>query len=250
MDDNALYQEESLQVQKDLLKHIKGSAIVPMPEIPKRTKTEVINTVEARIIDKVVIDDEPFARLSASIEDYLRITVRELVKALADNKVEPLESIKVDNIEKAKADSVVVSNLGELESSIKELAKSIVENKPQINVSKQDVRFPNLPRDYVSVRLTDGKQFYDAKGGSGAGILPSPVNTDPLVGYQPADIDDSASTKYYGFSNKQGHWYIMRESSNTFRYARGGEKASGGGLYSDAWTDRANLSYSYFHEVF
>ena len=67
----------------------------------------------------------------------------------------------------------------------------------------------------------------------------------PLEGYQITEIDDSATT-YYGFTNKQGAWIIMKVDTETssFRYTRGDSK------FSDNWEGRTALNYVYFHELF
>ncbi|MDP3703389.1 MAG: hypothetical protein Q8R78_03285 [Candidatus Omnitrophota bacterium] len=60
-------------------------------------------------------------------------------------------------------------------------------------------------------------------------------------GYLPVD-SDATSPNYYGFQNKEGEWYIMKEtitgSTTTYRYAKGG---SG---YAGNWTLRADLTYA------
>lgn len=66
-----------------------------------------------------------------------------------------------------------------------------------------------------------------------------------LKEYHINDTDDAAIPKYYGFEDKGGNWYIMRESPlGAFRYTKG----SGG--YSASWTGRAGLTYDYFSVIF
>lgn len=71
---------------------------------------------------------------------------------------------------------------------------------------------------------------------------------DPLAEYQPADVDDSGTTKYYGFTKADGGWYILREntavSPKTYRYAAGDDD------YVNEYLGRAALTYDYYHEVF
>lgn len=68
-----------------------------------------------------------------------------------------------------------------------------------------------------------------------------------LEGYKVADQDVGA-TSYYGYINKEGEWYIIKEtvagSVTSYRYIRG---ASG---YATNWTNRATLSYDYFDATF
>ena len=71
---------------------------------------------------------------------------------------------------------------------------------------------------------------------------------DNLVGYKINDVDDDASPNYYGFTDKGGKWYILKETisagANEYRYAKG---ATG---YTTNWTGRAGLSYDYYYNVF
>lgn len=75
--------------------------------------------------------------------------------------------------------------------------------------------------------------------GTGSALI-----TDPLEKYKINDLDESTSTKYYGFTAMDGAWYILRLTSTTVRYVKG---SSG---YTTAWTNRASQSYDYFDVVF
>lgn len=68
-----------------------------------------------------------------------------------------------------------------------------------------------------------------------------------LSGYYVNDTDQSSSTRYYGFSNASGAWYILQEiigTTNSYRYA------AGPSAYTTAWTGRAGLTYGYYDVVF
>ena len=66
----------------------------------------------------------------------------------------------------------------------------------------------------------------------------------PTANYSISQIDDS-ETAYFGFTNKTGQWYIMREESkNTYRYTRGDRD------FTTNWTNRAVLKYDLFENVF
>ena len=59
------------------------------------------------------------------------------------------------------------------------------------------------------------------------------------------DVDDAAIPKYYGFEDKGGNWYILRESpSGAYRYSKGDSS------YSTNWTNRGSLTYDYFSVIF
>jgi hypothetical protein len=72
-----------------------------------------------------------------------------------------------------------------------------------------------------------------------------PAIKQPTDGYNIAQVDDSTSTTYYGYLNKDGAWYILREdSSSNYRYCKGSSS------FSTNWTSRASLTYDYFDAVF
>lgn len=65
----------------------------------------------------------------------------------------------------------------------------------------------------------------------------------PLDKYFPADIEEAA-TSYYGFTDKDENWYILRATATQNRFH------SGSGNYATAWTNRASHSYDYFFNKF
>lgn len=68
---------------------------------------------------------------------------------------------------------------------------------------------------------------------------------DSLDQYKVNDVDESADPKYYGFSDKDGKWYILENTSDSaFRYSKGDDD------YSTNWTNRASLTYDLFHNIF
>lgn len=82
-----------------------------------------------------------------------------------------------------------------------------------------------------------------APGATSSNINPnqSPVSQ----GYSIAEIDDGVIT-YYGFINSVGAWLIMKEDTNvnSFRYAKGGTS------FPKNWSNRQNLTYDYFYNLF
>ena len=67
---------------------------------------------------------------------------------------------------------------------------------------------------------------------------------DPTAGYKISDIDESGTTAYYGYLDKNGNWYIMEVTGTTVRYFKGAED------YTTSWTGRALLGYGYFNAIF
>lgn len=89
-------------------------------------------------------------------------------------------------------------------------------------------------------------------GGSGSTTLQNsngqnidPAQRQPTDSYLISEIDDGEVT-YYGFTNPQGGWFIMREDTDngTFRYVKGDAN------FQINWQNRQNLTYDYYYNVF
>lgn len=78
-----------------------------------------------------------------------------------------------------------------------------------------------------------------------AGNKIDPAQNQPTDGYRISEVDDNIIT-FYGFTNKDGAWFIMKEDTETgsFRYARGISN------FPSSWTNRENLKYDYFNNAF
>jgi len=76
-------------------------------------------------------------------------------------------------------------------------------------------------------------------------LVTSPGREDLTRKYNIADKDDSSNPKYYGFTDYEGNWYILRENTTTktYRYVNGDSD------YETNWTNRASLSYDYYHNL-
>lgn len=94
--------------------------------------------------------------------------------------------------------------------------------------------------------------FFGSMPGPGAmkvknasGLLIDPAEKKPTDGYNITEIDDTGDDTYYGYVDKDGKWYILKElSTGAYRYTKG---SSG---FSTNWTLRNSLSYGYFNDVF
>ncbi len=73
-----------------------------------------------------------------------------------------------------------------------------------------------------------------------------PSERQPTDGYKIAEIDDNEMGTYYGFTNKDGAWFIMKEDtdSGSFRYIKGDSDFSGN------WSKREQTTYDYYHNIF
>jgi len=76
------------------------------------------------------------------------------------------------------------------------------------------------------------------------GTTISPAERQPTDGFTIAEIDD-VNDVYYGFINRYGAWFIMKENDDgSFRYTKGEDH------FADNWEDRDSLNYDYYHHVF
>ena len=82
------------------------------------------------------------------------------------------------------------------------------------------------------------------------GTLIDPAVKHPTDGYRISDMDDTVDPPYayYGFINKDGAWFIMREDSSNgeYRYRKG---SSG---FSAGWTAKTSNpeTYGYYDAIF
>lgn len=77
-----------------------------------------------------------------------------------------------------------------------------------------------------------------------SGVAIDPAEKKPTDGYSISEIDDSGTDAYYGFVNKDGGWFILKDSNGIYRYSKGSSS------FSTNWTDRASLTYDYFNVIF
>lgn len=77
-----------------------------------------------------------------------------------------------------------------------------------------------------------------------AGNKIDPAFSTPTDGYKISQIDD-ATPSYYGFVEKTGKWFIMKDDgAGAYRYTKGDSD------FSTNWTNRASLTYGYFDSIF
>lgn len=69
----------------------------------------------------------------------------------------------------------------------------------------------------------------------------------PTDGYKISEIDDS-SPAYYGFVDKDGNWFIMKESSTgQYKYYK---KTDSDNNFTTDWPNRGGFTYLYFDSIF
>lgn len=103
------------------------------------------------------------------------------------------------------------------------------------NKKAEGLFFKNLPGPVagkISLEDADGNKI-------------DPAQNQPTDGYNICEIDNNI-TAFYGYTNKDGAWYVMRVETETgsFRYCRGDSNFPGN------WSNRENLKYGYFSNIF
>jgi len=106
-------------------------------------------------------------------------------------------------------------------------------------------KLPNMTPVKAILIGSDGTNAKIAKVDSQGNLIVT-GDLNPLDKYQPADADMASDTKYFGYVDVDGNWYIMREVTTTgqYRFVKG---TSG---YDTAWTAKTSQSYDYFNNVF
>lgn len=111
---------------------------------------------------------------------------------------------------------------------------------------RPDAKENNYADSYSQVGSVVAKNtvIYDENGNA----LTLLSKDDVLLCYQTSDIDVASSTvTYIGAVDRAGNWYIKKidmTSGTTFRFIKGTSN------YTTNWTNRASLTYDYFHIVF
>lgn len=205
-------------IKQEVLDSMRDLIVESMPEMPEKMQVDVINQLKP--------------------EEIAKSFAEEIRKALPKQEKPEKEVVKV-------IEALKITNLGIVEQELKKLTKATTKTKEYTQSNP-------LP-----VRLSNGKAFYDALSTFvTSGIIDSvskgylqstATNTarlSELGAYEISDTDDDAEPNYYGYLKSSGEWYIMKEESGAYRYAKGNDG------YTTAWTARASQSYDYFDEVF
>lgn len=129
------------------------------------------------------------------------------------------------------------------DNMVRELTTAIEQNKiTDVNVNNMGsfpVTFP-IP----TFRDANGATTQARLDANGCVRVSVQQNNALLDKYQPADSDETTATKYYGFVDVDGGWYIFRDTGTTYRYFKGTTD------YPTNWTNRAGLAYDYYNIIF
>jgi hypothetical protein len=78
-----------------------------------------------------------------------------------------------------------------------------------------------------------------------------PAESSPTDGFGICDIGTVSTNNYYGYTDKKGRWYILRENAagNSFQYASLLNN-TGTTAYTNAWSTKTDLTYGNFNDAF
>lgn len=240
-----------------------------LQELVKQLHDAITSQETIKHVD-VTVDNQPEPLTNNEFQElkfWLADFASELTETIKANSHKPEKSIKVDNLKEIKNDIVKISNLDELKSYFTSLQTAIKNNQPIVNVEKQDVVFPTSPKNPISVRLSDGKQFYKAleaiiaAGGGGSagqtdGLTDAELRASPLdvqgtfysTTAQYAVIADDQTTGgvvYVGYAEpgtltSEAAWRIKKINTSNYPITTW---ADGDTLFNNVYDDRTSLSY-------
>ena len=108
---------------------------------------------------------------------------------------------------------------------------------------------PNLPMTMDIKKNTGGSTVLTLSTACWAAGTTSSQNVTyakPTERYAIADIEATATYKYFGFQRDDGYWYIMRKTLAIKKF----EYVAGPSAYSTAWTNRASQTYTDYATAF
>ncbi len=160
--------------------------------------------------------------------------------------LKPLENIQQENI---NIDNTINQNINEKlidEKNITNKSNEIVDNSKRdflkilgaASISLFIFSILNKKTGLLFDRVNNATKNND---GSQSNLVPTTQED-----YKISEIDEKNSVTYYGFVNKEGAWYIMKEDddNNSYRYTKGDSK------FPDNWGNRQLLAYDYYSNVF
>lgn len=248
MDDKSieLYNEEQVALLKGLQSDIAGLKDV----LTGKIAINVTNPDEVKVSGKVEVNTEKEVSITNMDEFVTGLDKLAQNLELTLKKLTPTDTVTVKNIQDAIAKELRVSNLGDLKDDLQAIKQAIIDNQAIVNVTEKALSWPQLAKDAIPVRLSDGKQFYKAvmsaiaAGGGGGGV--SSTTATASYTYIQKDTTSDATYKYYGYMDKNNGWYIKRihKTTNLALFAKSDIN------YTENWNSRTSLTYGTYGDVF
>jgi hypothetical protein len=199
--DIELYQEEQRALLLDLTAAIQAqtTAITDQSLIVAKLLEDYVAPKEKVSVSGVVEVNTEKEVAVTNLDDH----TEQIVSAVKD--IKPTTEVTVKNIEAAQSPNVEVTNLKGLEEGMSDLSKDVVnlqtaleEKDMSVNVTKEKITMPSTARDYVSVRLTDGKRFYEAMTTVASSLSNLPLVQSTVTGEWALSVANADGTPVTG----------------------------------------------------
>jgi hypothetical protein len=167
MTDEELYQEENRQALIDLNTNLKIFG-VELKTFNENYKPPLDNVT---VSGKVDVNTEKSVEINnwQEFTDKFNEFTATISTAIAEHSYKPREAVKISNIDEITPKSIEINNLSDLTAYFDTLGEMIKNNQPIVNVTKQNIVFPTSAKNPIAVRLSNGKEFYEAIMGAMAG---------------------------------------------------------------------------------
>lgn len=216
----------------------------------------VLDEVKQIPKDNPDLPEQKFIDYSSQLKELAKSvqSVEKAVKA-QETKVEaPIVNLPetVVNVEKP--------DLKPIEKSVAESSKDVVKAVKGIKIPELDISPVEKLLKKTNKLLEELPDYMPSGGGGGSSWVaidengtPVPLQLSsgtitaaakPTDAYSLSNIDDSTSTEYYGYEDKDGNWYIKKLASNAITFTKGTSD------YATAWTNRASQSYASYGSTF
>ena len=220
---------------KDILKEVKIETINNLPEVKVPEANVNVSIPEIKVPKAEV--DVKMPDIPAPIVNIKPPIVN--VPAPIVNVPAPIVNIEPTIIPEFPKEMEVKGLKGIIEKIVK-----VFTGKLKVSLIDSELKEP-LP---VMLMDAEGKPYKASMSVVSRGGGGNTTQLNPLDVYSISDKDDDASPNYFGFLDKDGNWYILKETisagNDTYRYTKGVSD------YATNWTNRASLTYQNFNAVF
>lgn len=173
MTNQELYNEEQrqlmIEVRDGLYKMAEALEMFTAKYEQPKEEVSIKGQVEVNTQDSVKVEN---------LKDInFKEEAKEITEAIKNSKV---KSVTVENIKDAIPKEIKVTNQKNYDKDLKNIVQAIQDQR--LEVTTKETKFPDSPRNYVSVRLTDGKAFYNALTTVGQAIANIPLVRSTVTG--------------------------------------------------------------------
>lgn len=208
------------------------------------------------LVRQIQTEDE---KRSEGILDKLQGAVRGLISTETDKvRNEYREQVK----ELQKQNKILIDGLKRIEKNtkVKGDIKNVIDTKEIAKeIEKMGDRLEKATREKTTILPPlNMDMFADSVGNRRTALISSDgkmqvevlnlsevaIESDPLIAYKTTDLDTANATKYVGYTDVDGNWFIKKITATEIRFIKGTSN------YTTNWTNRSSLTYDYFYNIF